>query len=105
LDEGRNLDGLTEADKKSMEKLSTPQPFAPARQKVSLRNPRRKDLPKLAIWCESSSDEVRELLKEDSPLFSELNDENFEFADLPTGHYPMFSRPGDLADLLDKAAK
>jgi len=105
LDEGKNLDGLTDADKNRMEKLSTPQPFAPTRRKVSLKNPLRKDLPKLAIWCEMSSEEVRELLKEDLPLFSELKDENFEFADLPTGHYPMFSRPAELADLLEKSAK
>ena len=105
LNEGKNLDGLTETDKNLMEKLSTPQPFAPARQKVNLKNPLRKDLPKLAIWCEMSSEEVRELLKEDLPLFSELKDENFEFADLPTGHYPMFSRPAELADLLEKSTK
>lgn len=105
LDDGNNLKDLTDVDKNLIEKLATPQPFNPARQKVSLKNPLRKDLPKLAIWCESSSDEVGELLKEDLPLFSELKDENFEFVDLPTGHYPMFSRPAELADLLMKAAE
>lgn len=105
LDDGKNLLDLTDADKDLIGKLATAQPFNPARQKVSLKNPRRKDLPKLAIWCENSSEEVKELLKENLPLFSELNDENFEFADLPTGHYPMFSRSAELAGLLEKAAK
>lgn len=103
LDEGDNIKDLTDADKQLIEKLATPQPFNPARQKVSLKNPKRGSLPKLAIWCETTSGEVREMLKEDLPLFSELKDENFEFADLPTGHYPMFSRPKELADLLIKA--
>ncbi len=105
LDDGKNLLDLTGEHKNLLERLATPQPFNAARQKVSLTNPKRKDLPKLAIWCEYSSADVRELLKQDLPLFSELKDPNFEFIDLPTGHYPMFSRPQELADLLDKAVK
>lgn len=105
LDDGKNLRDLTDADKELLEKFATPQPFNAARQKTSLKNPRRKDLPKLAIWCEDTSEDVREFLKDAPPLYSELNDENFEFADLPTGHYPMFSRSRELADLLHKSVK
>ncbi|HVE55681.1 MAG TPA: alpha/beta hydrolase [Pyrinomonadaceae bacterium] len=105
LDEGNNIKDLTEDDKKLIEKLATPQPFNASRQKLSLKNPKRLDLPKLAIWCESGSDEINELLKQDLPLFSELKDPNFEFVDLPTGHYPMFSRASELAELLDKSVK
>lgn len=105
LDQGKNLQDLTEADKELMENLATPQPFNAARQKVRLKNPLRKHLPKLAIWCEDSSEDVRELLKQDLPLFSELKDPNFEFVDLPTGHYPMFSRVSELAELLDNSVK
>jgi|SRR5215213_998001 len=105
LDQGKNLQDLTDADKSLLEKLATPQPFNAARQKVSLKNPLRRNLPKLAIWCEDSSEDVRELLKQDLPLFSELKDPNFEFVDLPTGHYPMFSRAAELADLLNKSVK
>ncbi|HSK72696.1 MAG TPA: alpha/beta hydrolase [Pyrinomonadaceae bacterium] len=105
LDQGKNLLDLTDADKKLIEKLATPQPFNAARQSVSLKNPLRKDLPKLAIWCEDTSEEIREFLKDAPPLFSELKDENFEFVDLPTGHYPMFSRSKELADLLEKSVK
>lgn len=105
LDQGKNLLDLTDADKELIEKLATPQPFNPSRQRVSLKNPRRRDLPKLAIWCEDTSEEIREFLKDAPPLFQELKDENFEFVDLPTGHYPMFSRPKELADLLEKSVK
>jgi pimeloyl-ACP methyl ester carboxylesterase len=105
LDEGKNLLDLTDADKALIEKLATPQPFNAARQKTSLKNPRRKDLPKLAVWCEDSSEEIREFLKDDPPLFRELKDETFEFVDLPTGHYPMFSRPAELAEILEKSVR
>ena len=105
FDDVKNLLDLTEEDINLIEKLATPQPFNAARQMVSLKNPLRKNLPKLAVWCEDTSEDVRELLKEDLPLFSELKDENFEFVDLPTGHYPMFSKPSELAEIFIKAAK
>ena len=105
LDDGKTLRDLTDEHKKLIERLATPFPFAAARQKVSLTNPKRRELPKLAIWCEDPSEDVRELLKQDLPLFSELKDENFEFVDLPTGHYPMFTRAARLAEILDQATK
>lgn len=99
FDDGKNLIDLTEEHLSLIEKLATPQPFNAARQKLSLKNPLRKDLPKLAVWCEDSSEEVREFLKDAPPLFDELRDEKFEFVDLPTGHYPMFTRPKELAEI------
>jgi hypothetical protein len=33
-------------------------------------------------------------------LFRELARPEWRFVELPTGHYPMFSRPEDLAKLL-----
>jgi len=103
FDDGKNLIDLTEADLALIASLATPQPFNAARQPTSLKNPRRRDLPKLAIWCEDTSEEIREFLKDAPPLYSELLDEKFEFVDLPTGHYPMFSRPVELAEILNKA--
>jgi pimeloyl-ACP methyl ester carboxylesterase len=105
FDDGKNLIDLTAADLALIEELATPQPFNAARQKASLKNPQRRDLPKLAIWCEDTSEEIREFLKDSPPLYDELKDENFEFADLPTGHYPMFTRPRDLAEILDKSVR
>ena len=105
LDDGKMLRDLTGEDKRLIERLATPFPFAAAREKVSLTNPKRRELPKLAIWCEDPSEDIRELLKQDLPLFSELKDPNFEFVDLPTGHYPMFTRAAELAGILDQATK
>ena len=33
-------------------------------------------------------------------VFRELASPNWRFVELPTGHWPMFSRPDDLAELL-----
>lgn len=105
LDDGKNLVDLTAADLALIEKLAPPQPFDAARQRASLKNPRRKDLPKLAVWCEDSSAVIREFLQNAPPLFDELRDEKFDFVDLPTGHYPMFTRPAELAEIIIKAAE
>lgn len=105
FDDGKNLIDLTEEQLSLIEKLATPQPFNTARQRTSLKNPLRKDLPKLAVWCEDSSEEIREFLKDAPPLFDELRDEKLEFVDLPTGHYPMFTRPKELAEILIKSAE
>jgi hypothetical protein len=33
-------------------------------------------------------------------LFRELSGPNWRFVELPTGHWPMFSRPDDLAEII-----
>jgi hypothetical protein len=46
---------------------------------------------------------VREMIASDDPLvplFRGLAGPNWRFVELPTGHWPMFSRPEDLAELL-----
>ncbi len=87
------------------EKMATPQPFNVSLQKLDLKNPARKSLLKLAIFSMFSTAQVKEMIGSGMPLFQELADPNFEFADLPTGHYPMFSRPAELADLIAKTVK
>ncbi|HZN11316.1 MAG TPA: alpha/beta hydrolase, partial [Blastocatellia bacterium] len=63
-------------------------------------NPARGGLSKLGVLCTFSSAQVREMIASGNPLFGELAGPEWQFVELPTGHYPMFSRPKDLADLL-----
>lgn len=99
------LTDVSDEDWKRFQKLSTAQPFNVAYQKLNLKNPKRKDLKKLAILNTFPQAQVKELIASGAPLFQELADPNFEFAELPTGHYPMFSRAPELADLLLKSAE
>ena len=100
LDEGDNLKDLTEKDKIRIEKLATAQPFNPARQKLSLKNSARRELPKLVILCTHTVAQIKERIDSGAPLFQELADPNLTFVELPTGHYPMFSRPIELTEVL-----
>lgn len=102
LDEDDNLKDLTEKDKRRIEKLATAQPFNAARQKLSLKNPARRELPKVVILCTHTTAQVKELIDGGTLLFHELADPNLTFAELPTGHYPMFSRPAELTEILTR---
>jgi len=48
---------------------------------------------------------VLELAQTGHPVFAEVATlEHLDVADLPTGHWPMWSRPRDLAQVIDSAA-
>jgi heme-degrading monooxygenase HmoA len=45
---------------------------------------------------------IRQIIVSADPVFREMASPSWRFIELPTGHYPMFSRPEDLAaELLD----
>jgi pimeloyl-ACP methyl ester carboxylesterase len=100
MDEGDALKDLTEQDKKRIEKLATVQPFNASRQKISLKNPACRELLKVVILTTSTTAQSREMIDSGNPLFQEMNDPNLTFIELPTGHYPMFSRPIELTEIL-----
>lgn len=100
MDEGNNLKDLTEKDKQRIEKLATAQPFNASRQKISLKNPARRALPKVVVLTTFTTAQVKALVDSGAPLFQELTDPNLTFVELPTGHYPMFSRPTELTKIL-----
>jgi pimeloyl-ACP methyl ester carboxylesterase len=93
--------GLDAAARARLHRLSTNQPYGTATQPNRLTNPEaRARLPKLAIWCSLPSAQARALADSGGPLFSELATPGWEFVDLPTGHWPMFSRPRELAEVI-----
>ena len=95
-----SLEGVDEDHLRLLYSRATPQPFGTYTQPLRLENPAREELPKLGILCSFSLDQVRGMIAIDNPLFRELAGPNWRFVELPTGHYPMFSRPEDLAELL-----
>jgi hypothetical protein len=76
------------------------QPFGTFTQPLRLENPAREALPKVGILCSFSLEEVRAIIDSGNPVFRELASPTWRFVELPTGHYPMFSRPDDLAAVL-----
>ena len=92
---------LDEGMRAVIQARATDTPFAAARQPTQLSTTSgRAQLPKTAIWCTTSTAQVRQLLDSGNAMFSELTGPSWTFVDLPTGHWPMFSKPRELSELL-----
>ncbi len=80
-----------------------PVPEGVTRGTVRLRDERRYGVPVLLVCPEFSPTEAREWIDAgDSPELARV--EHLELVDIDSGHWPMFSRPGELAALLADAA-
>jgi pimeloyl-ACP methyl ester carboxylesterase len=95
-----SLEGVDEDHLRLLYSRATPQPFGTYTQPLRLKNPAREGLPKLGILCSFSLDQVQEMIASGNPSFREMASPDWRFVELPTGHYPMFSRPDDLAAVL-----
>jgi len=99
---GASLQGLGPQERARMRARAAAQPFRTWTQPLSLTNPARDQLAKLLISCSTPLAQVRELIAAGHPWFAELAGPRWSFLELPTGHWPMFSVPERLADLLDR---
>jgi pimeloyl-ACP methyl ester carboxylesterase len=95
-----SLEGVDEDQLGLLYSRATAQPFGTYTQPLRLENPAREELPKLGIVCSFSLAQVQQMISSDNPSFRELAGPGWRFVELPTGHWPMFSRPEDLARLL-----
>ncbi|MDR6198763.1 pimeloyl-ACP methyl ester carboxylesterase [Microbacterium sp. SORGH_AS428] len=72
---------------------------------ASLRNPARHGVPTTMVCCSISSAQVRGLLSAGHPMFAAVGEvTDAEWVDLPTGHWPMWSRPRELAEIITAAS-
>jgi pimeloyl-ACP methyl ester carboxylesterase len=97
---GASLQGLGSDERSRMRGRAVAQPLRTWTQPVSLRNPAREHVPKLLITCSFPLTQVREMIASEHPWFAEMASPQWSFLELPTGHWPMFSTPSRLAELL-----
>jgi pimeloyl-ACP methyl ester carboxylesterase len=100
LAEEGSLEGLDDEQRTLMRSRAVAQPFGTYTQPLRLENAAREALPKVGILCSFSLDQVQAMIASGNPEFRELTSPNWRFVELPTGHWPMFSRPKDLAEVL-----
>jgi hypothetical protein len=65
-----------------------------------LKNMARRKLSKVVILTTFTTAQAKEMVDSGNLLFREMDDPNPIFIELPTGHYPMFSRPVELSEIL-----
>jgi len=75
------------------------------REAVRLGNDSRRDVPATIIACSFPSEVMMQMAHEGHPMMAEVTTlRDLELIDLPTGHWPMWSRPADLATAISTAA-
>lgn len=80
---------------------AVPEPAAVASDPMVLTDERRYDVPATIICCEFPSSQLQEWITQGHPYVAELAAMNdVEYVDLPTGHWPQFTKPTDLAEAI-----
>jgi pimeloyl-ACP methyl ester carboxylesterase len=107
IQEEENLDGLSDEQKETFRRRAVPEPGGILREGATLTNDARLDIPSTIICTGFPSDQVRAYAKEHDWAWlagvGELR--NVTWIDLPTSHWPMWSRPRELAGILGDVAK
>jgi pimeloyl-ACP methyl ester carboxylesterase len=82
-------------------RVAVPVPVAVATDPQELHDPRRYDVAITVITCEFTSDQLKAWIAESHPWMAELAAmKNVDYVDLPTGHWPQFTRSEELARVL-----
>jgi pimeloyl-ACP methyl ester carboxylesterase len=103
-----NLDGLSEEQKETFRQRAVPVPGGVVRDGFELTNDARRDIPSTLICTGFSATQYQTYAKE-HPDWSFLAGipelRNVTWVDLPTSHWPMWSRPQELAQIIGDVAK
>ncbi len=103
-----NLDGLSEEQKATFRERAVPVPGAMLREGYTFTNDARRDIPSTIVATSYTSEDYQKYARENPDWaflagIPELR--NVTWIDLPTSHWPMWSKPNDLARIIGEVAK
>ena len=102
--EDADLTDLTDELRAAFRARAIPQPRRVASDAQHLSDERRYDVPATIIACEFPSAMLTEWIAAGHPFVAELaRIHDVEFVDLPTGHWPQFTRPVELGEAILRA--
>lgn len=100
LEQG-SMAGLSEEQLATFQERAVPQPAGAVREAARLTDERRLDVPMTLVATAFSGDDYRVYAEQGAPfLAGVLEQRALEMVDLPTGHWPMWSRPVELAAII-----
>jgi pimeloyl-ACP methyl ester carboxylesterase len=103
---GENLDGLSDEQLDTFRRRAVPQPAALLREGAELTNDARLDVPTTVICTGYPSEQVKAAAAEGQAWLGGLGElRDVSWVDLPTSHWPMWSRPRELAEILGDVAR
>jgi len=96
--EEADLAGLDDAARAEFRERAVPSPERATRDPQRLTDERRYDVPITVICTEYTSAMLKGWIGRDlAPVREFTRIRDVEYVDLPTGHWPQFTRPDDLA--------
>jgi pimeloyl-ACP methyl ester carboxylesterase len=101
---GASLAGLDTAARAAFRARATDQPLGTYTQPVRRSGAAGEQVAKVLVSCSFPLDQVRQLIASGHPWFAALGGPEWRLVELATGHWPMFSVPGELAATLDELA-
>jgi pimeloyl-ACP methyl ester carboxylesterase len=100
-----NLDGLSEEQLATFRERAVPEPGGVIRDAVELTNAARLDIPSTVIATGYTSEQYKDAAKEGYSWLGGLQEvRTISWVDLPTSHWPMWSRPKELAGIIGDVA-
>jgi pimeloyl-ACP methyl ester carboxylesterase len=101
-----NLDGLSEEQLETFRRRAVPQPGEVLRTAAELRNDARLDVPSTVIATGFPSGEYKKGVEQGWGFLAGLGElRDVTWVDLPTSHWPMWSKPQELASIISDVAK
>jgi pimeloyl-ACP methyl ester carboxylesterase len=105
-EDGSSIDGLSEEQLQTFRQRAVPEPGGAIRDAPELTNDRRVDVPSTVVCTSMTSGEIKAALEAGYPWIAGLGElRDVTYIDLPTGHWPMWSRPHDIAAVLVDVAR
>ncbi|MGY2702626.1 alpha/beta fold hydrolase [Nocardioides sp. HB32] len=103
---GENLDGIPEERLAEFRARAVPEPVGPMRDAPELSDDARLDVSSLVIATAFPASEYQEAAAAGAPWLAGLTElRDVRYTDLPTSHWPMWSRPAELARLIADVAQ
>jgi pimeloyl-ACP methyl ester carboxylesterase len=102
-----SLDGLTPDQLETFRSRAVPVPAGVLRENVELTNDARLDIPSTMVCTGFTSEQYKKYADEhDMPWLAGVRELcNVTWVDLPTSHWPMWSRPEELAAIIGDVAQ
>lgn len=95
------LTGLGEPERARFAERAVDQPLGANAQPLTLTNEAALNaIPHALVTCMFPESQVRAMIADGHPYFAGFSGKQWEFAEVPTGHWPMFSEPAELAGAL-----
>jgi pimeloyl-ACP methyl ester carboxylesterase len=108
IEKEENLDGLSDEQKETFRQRAVPVPGGLLREGVALTNDARRDIPSTMICTGYTAEQYQTYAREhpDWAFLAGIPElRNITWIDLPTSHWPMWSRPKELAAIIGDVAK